>query len=128
MEQFFGAMTHRFQDLGRDAYYVARLGNQIVGTLFAIHFGPWIGYYNGSFDIQHKELSIGTLLIEAMFRHAIEHGFKELDMLAGSSSYKHRWAQCRGERLEYAALPRARLKCLPFTIWETIKSHSRCRA
>lgn len=122
MCKFFLELTRVCFDTDRGIYLAAFLAEKCIGTIFALRMGPYLCYYNGSFDPEYSSLSPGTLLIDALCKEAIARGHRKLDMLAGFGEYKHRWAGENCAPLHHASLPIHRFRSLPFTLWEKHKA------
>lgn len=122
MAKFFIEMAKVCFETDRAICLAAFLADKCIGTLFALRMGPYLCYYNGSFDPEHSSLSPGTLLIDALCKEAIARGHRKLDMLAGFGEYKHRWAGENCAPLHHATLPVHLIRSIPFTLWEKHKS------
>lgn len=125
MADFFADLAQVCFETDRAIYFRAFLADKCIGTIFALRMGPYLCYYNGSFDPEHSNLSPGTLLIDALCREAIARGHRKLDMLAGFGEYKHRWAGENRAPLHHATLPIHLIRSLPFTLWERHKARQK---
>lgn len=62
-----------------------------VASLYGWRLGPRYAFYQGGFDPDWSRHSVGTLLVAATLRSAIEEGAEEFDMLLGREAYKARF-------------------------------------
>lgn len=76
--------------------------NELWLTTFDVHGEPaaaWCGFawrdtvyfYQGGRDPKWDRESVGTVLLGAMIRRAIERGYKRFDLLRGRDAYKDAW-------------------------------------
>ncbi len=57
MAAFFADLARVCFETDRAIYFRAFLGGDCIGTIFGLRMGPYLCYYNGSFDPAHSSLS-----------------------------------------------------------------------
>lgn len=119
---FFRDIVRFSFEQGRAICLAMNIEGRIVGSLFALSFGPWLGHYNGAFDRDYRRYSPGNLLVDRLIEEAIGRGFGELDLLVGFEDYKRRWSHGLAEPLQYASMARYRPTDLPFLLWDRWKA------
>jgi CelD/BcsL family acetyltransferase involved in cellulose biosynthesis len=68
-----------------------RVGDRRVGASVYFETEDAILYYNAGLDPEARALSPGVVMIEQLFRHALETGKRRFDFLRGNEPYKYEW-------------------------------------
>jgi CelD/BcsL family acetyltransferase involved in cellulose biosynthesis len=63
-----------------------------VAAMLCWRVGDVYAYYNSGFDPAWSKMSVGTVVMGIAIREAVHEGAKEFDMLAGSETYKRKFA------------------------------------
>ena len=86
------ALAGSLAKVGRLYAFVVRCDGEIVaGAINATH-GKRVWAYFSAYDPKFQRVSPGILLMTEYTRHALDHGFEEIDYLRGNETYKFEFA------------------------------------
>jgi hypothetical protein len=67
------------------------VGDRRIGASVSFETADAILYYNAGLDPEARSLSPGVVMVEQLFRRALESGKRRFDFLRGNEPYKYEW-------------------------------------
>ena len=108
--RFHREVADRLAARGELRLYTLFCADRALASVYAIHAGRKLLYYQSGYDPVWRNKSPGLVLLGRVMRDAFEWGCTELDFLRGSEPYKFEWAQASRQTVCFTVRASARAR------------------